>query len=74
MSKRARGGLEGHRSVLALDPVALPSREAVNGSQHVAGQKDLTAPSPLGAGFWLSVGDLEGVGGGCGSGGSVSRK
>lgn len=61
MSKRARGGLEGHRSVLALDPVALPSREAVNVSQHVAGQKDLTAPSPLRG--WL-LAECRGFGGG----------
>lgn len=47
MFKRARGGLERHRSVLALEPADLPSREAVKVSQHFPGQKDLTAPSPV---------------------------
>lgn len=61
MFKRARGGLEQHRSVLALEPADLPCREAVNVPQHFLGQKNLAAPSPIWG--WL-LAECRGFGGG----------
>lgn len=61
MFKRARGGLEQHRSVLAPEPADLPCREAVNVPQHFLGQKNLAAPSPIWG--WL-LAECRGFGGG----------